>query len=174
MVALYDIRAYHAYVIFLRVFMALTISTSEPKATQAVAERIAKRLAGGAVIELASDLGGGKTTFVQGLAKGLGYTSDVTSPTFVLSRVYKISKSLELHHYDLYRLGTGGIVGQELAEDIADPEVITVIEWAGIVADELPTDRLRIEFVVTGDLERDLVITSGGKVSDRLIEGLTS
>jgi tRNA threonylcarbamoyladenosine biosynthesis protein TsaE len=152
--------------------MAYTISTSNPDSTQAVAIRLASQLKGGEVIELTSDLGGGKTTFVQGIAQGLGYSGDVTSPTFVLSRVYEISESLQLHHYDLYRLGTGGIVGQELAEDLVDPEVITVIEWAGIVEDELPKDRLRIEFQVTGDSSRDLIVSSGGKVSERLMTAL--
>ncbi|HUD11660.1 MAG TPA: tRNA (adenosine(37)-N6)-threonylcarbamoyltransferase complex ATPase subunit type 1 TsaE, partial [Candidatus Saccharimonadia bacterium] len=141
-----------------------TISTADPQATQSVAMRLAKLLTGGEVIELASDLGGGKTTFVQGLAKGLDYTGDVTSPTFVLSRVYKLNSSLELHHYDLYRLGTGGVVGEELAEDLRDAQTITVVEWGAIVENEMPKDRLRIEFRITGDTSRDLVLSSGGPV----------
>jgi tRNA threonylcarbamoyladenosine biosynthesis protein TsaE len=154
--------------------MTFVISTSNAQATQAVAARLAKLLNGGEVIELVSDLGGGKTTFVQGLVAGLGYDGEVTSPTFVLSRVYKVAKSLELHHYDLYRLGISGVVGEELAEDLTDPEVISVIEWANIVEDELPADRLRINFVVTGDTGRDLELSSGGEISERLVKGLSS
>jgi tRNA threonylcarbamoyladenosine biosynthesis protein TsaE len=126
------------------------------------------------VIELSSDLGGGKTTFVQGLAAGLGYTGEVTSPTFTLSRVYPLTAPLELHHYDLYRLGVSGVVGNELAEDLTGPNIITVVEWAGIVTDDLPPDRLRIDFAVTGDTTRDLKISSGGPLSDRLVAGLKS
>jgi tRNA threonylcarbamoyladenosine biosynthesis protein TsaE len=137
-----------------------------------VAQRLAKLLKGGEVIELTSDLGGGKTTFVQGLAAGLGYNGPVTSPTFTLSQIYKLSEPLELHHYDLYRLGQSGVVGDELAEDLEDAHIITVIEWAGIVEDELPKDRLRISFEVTGDRTRQLTVTSSGDVSDRLAQGI--
>jgi tRNA threonylcarbamoyladenosine biosynthesis protein TsaE len=113
------------------------------------------------------------------LAKGLGYDGEVTSPTFTLSRVYKLPQPqdgdahpLELHHYDLYRLGQAGIVGSELAEDLADPHIVTAIEWAGIFEDELPADRLRIKFDVTGDTARNLVLTATGPKSKRLTRGL--
>jgi tRNA threonylcarbamoyladenosine biosynthesis protein TsaE len=152
--------------------MTYEISTSGSDATQDVARRLARLLRGGEVIELGSDLGGGKTTFVQGLASGLGYEGEVTSPTFTLSRVYKLKNNLELHHYDLYRLGQSGVVGDVLAEDVGDQGIITIIEWAGIVADDLPHDRLRIEFTVTGDTDRQLKITAHGPVSHRLAEGL--
>ncbi len=125
------------------------------------------------MIELASDLGGGKTTFVQGLAAALGYDGPVTSPTFTLSNIYKLSSGLELHHYDLYRLGEGGILGEELAEDLGDPQIITVIEWADITHGQLPADRLIVRFEVTGNNDRQLTFTSGGPKSDRLIKGLT-
>lgn len=152
--------------------MTYAISTTDSEATQAVARQLAKLLKGGEVIELQSDLGGGKTTFVQGLASGLGYDGEVTSPTFTLSQVYKLTNGRELHHYDLYRLGHSGIVGHELLEDIADPQNITVIEWPGIIENDLPADRLLIELEVTGDTDRELKITSSGPTSDRLAAGL--
>jgi tRNA threonylcarbamoyladenosine biosynthesis protein TsaE len=154
--------------------MTYAISTTGSEATQAVAQRLAPLLKGGEVIELVSDLGGGKTTFVQGLARGLGYSGEVTSPTFTLSQIYRLNSSLELHHYDLYRLGEGGIVGEELAEDMSDPAIITVIEWAGVVEHELPADRLRIEFTVTGDTKRQLSFTAHGPRSNQIIERLQS
>jgi tRNA threonylcarbamoyladenosine biosynthesis protein TsaE len=153
--------------------MTYAISTSGSEATQQVAARLAKLLRGGEVIELVSDLGGGKTTFVQGLARGLGYDGEVTSPTFTLSQIYKLP-SFEIHHYDLYRLGESGAVGDELAEDLADHQVVTVIEWGGIVESDLPADRLRVEFAVTGDHDRELKFTSRGPVSGRLLKGLQS
>jgi tRNA threonylcarbamoyladenosine biosynthesis protein TsaE len=160
------------YVFFENLSVTYDIATKNPAATQDVAARLGASLRGGEVIELTSDLGGGKTTFVQGLARGLGYHADVTSPTFVLSRVYEISPELEVHHYDLYRLGVSGVLGEQLAEDMKDPHVITVIEWAGIVENELPDDRLTLELKVTGDDKRDLKFTSGGPVSDRLLKKL--
>ncbi|HEY2003798.1 MAG TPA: tRNA (adenosine(37)-N6)-threonylcarbamoyltransferase complex ATPase subunit type 1 TsaE [Candidatus Saccharimonadia bacterium] len=153
--------------------MNYEISTTNSEATQALATKLAKHLKGGEVIELASDLGGGKTTFVQGLARGLGYHGDVTSPTFTLSQIYKLP-SLEIHHYDLYRLGETGVVGDELTEDLHDPFVVTVIEWGGIMEAHLPKDRLRISFEVTGDNDRRLTFTAGGPVSEHLLKELKS
>jgi tRNA A37 threonylcarbamoyladenosine biosynthesis protein TsaE len=77
-----------------------------------------------------------------------------------------------LHHYDFYRLGDSGIVGSELADNLGDPAIITVIEWAGVVEASLPADRLHINFEVTGDTDRLLKFSSRGPASDRLITGL--
>jgi len=154
--------------------MTFEISTTSSEATQSLAHKLGGLVKGGDVIELVSDLGGGKTTFTQGLARGLGYSGHVTSPTFALSQIYKLKAPLELHHYDLYRLGETGAVGDELAEDMADPHVITVIEWADIAKNDLPGDRLRIIFHVTTETGRSLIFSSGGPRSDQLIEGLKS
>lgn len=152
--------------------MTYATSSTGPEVTAGLAAKLAGLLKGGEVIELASDLGGGKTTFVQALARALGYHGNVTSPTFTLSQVYPLSGGKALHHYDLYRLGEAGVVGDELAEDAGAAGVITAIEWAGIAADVLPTDRLRISLTVTGDMEREVVFESTGSRSDRLVEGL--
>lgn len=152
--------------------MKTEIATSSSDQTKALGARLASLIKGGLTIELASDLGGGKTTFVQGLASGFGYEGEVISPTFMLSRVYKLADGRELHHYDLYRLGQAGAVGDELAEDLADETCVTVIEWADIVSSELPADRLKIVFNLTGDNSRLLAITSGGPNSDRVAEQL--
>ena len=124
------------------------------------------------MIELASDLGGGKTTFVQGLAAGLGYAGEVTSPTFTLGRVYKIRPGLEVHHYDLYRLNEGGIVGDEVSEGLEDPEIVTVIEWADVARHDLPADRLIIRFELAGDEARKLKFSAGGPKSRHLLSAL--
>lgn len=129
-------------------------------------------LKGGEVIELASDLGGGKTTFIQALAAALGYGGAVTSPTFTLSQIYRLPGGKELHHYDLYRLGEAGVVGDELAEDVGEPSIITAIEWAGVAADVLPADRLRVIIQVTGDTDREFALESTGPKADSLVEGL--
>lgn len=71
---------------------------------------------------------------------------------------------LEIHHYDLYRLGQTGIVGEELAEDLVDPQVITIVEWAGIAHNQLPADRLTITFETTGENTRQLVFEAGGPI----------
>lgn len=154
--------------------MIYEITTTKPSETLALAARLAKLLQGGETVELASDLGGGKTTFVQGLARALSYNGRVTSPTFTLSNTYVGETGIEIHHYDLYRLAEGGIVGEELAEDVADPKVITVIEWAGVADAKLPPDRLVIHIMVTGDTERTFSVTAGGPRSSQLLKGLQS
>lgn len=111
--------------------------------TEKLAEHIGRKLRGGEVIELVSDLGGGKTTFVRGLGLGAGSEDVVGSPTFTISKVYK-ARDLEIHHFDFYRLGEAGIVGDELAEVIDDPTIVTVVEWADIVQNVLPEQRLTI------------------------------
>ncbi len=118
---------------------------------------------GGEIIELISDLGGGKTTFVRGLARGAGSTDRVASPTFTISRVYQAGK-LEIHHFDFYRLGEAGLIAEELAEIISDPHTVTVVEWADIVTDVLPDKRLTITIEKTP--------TDGRKLTFRAPESL--
>ncbi len=152
--------------------MHIEIATTSADETQAFGARLGALIKGGLTIELASDLGGGKTTLVQGLARGLGYHGEVTSPTFTLSRVYKLADGRELHHYDLYRLGQAGAVGDELEEDLADPSYVTVIEWADILESNLPADRLKIVFGITTENARELDITAGGPRSTQVVEQL--
>jgi tRNA threonylcarbamoyladenosine biosynthesis protein TsaE len=110
--------------------------------TERLGESLGKLLKGGEVIELGSDLGGGKTTFVRGLVRGAGSQNQVTSPTFTLSRQYK-AKSFLINHFDFYRLDEPGIMAGQLAESIEDNNV-TIVEWADIVEDVLPVERISI------------------------------
>jgi tRNA threonylcarbamoyladenosine biosynthesis protein TsaE len=105
-------------------------------------------LKGGEVIELRSDLGGGKTTFVRGLATGAGSKDNVASPTFTLSRIYN-AKKLQIHHFDFYRLNDAGILADQLAESINDNNTVVVVEWADIVADVLPKYHMTVEFLLS-------------------------
>lgn len=111
------------------------------------------------MIELVSDLGGGKTTFVRGLARGMGSTDKVASPTFTISKVYQAAK-LELHHFDLYRLPEPGLIQMELADVLSDPQAVVVVEWADIVHQVLPKDRLTITITHTDENSRHLHITA--------------
>lgn len=108
-------------------------------------KEIGSNLEGGSVLELIGDVGAGKTTFTKGLALGLGVLETVQSPTFTISRVYE-GDNLTLSHYDFYRLNDYGIMKIELAENLSDPQNITVVEWAGELADILPEKHLRLIF----------------------------
>ena len=108
-------------------------------------KEISSNLEGGSVLELIGDVGAGKTTFTKGLALGLGVLETVQSPTFTIPRVYE-GDNLTLSHYDFYRLNDYGIMKMELAENLSDPQNITVVEWAGELADILPKKHLKLIF----------------------------
>lgn len=123
-------------------------TTIEPAGTEKLGEGLGKLLAPPAVLELRSDLGGGKTTFVRGLVRGVGSKDKVVSPSFTVSRIYK-GPSLEIHHFDFYRLHEPGIVADQLDESLQNPRVITIVEWSDIVQGILPEGRLVVELIPT-------------------------
>jgi tRNA threonylcarbamoyladenosine biosynthesis protein TsaE len=114
-----------------------------------------RKVRGGEVIELISDLGGGKTAFVRGLASGMGSRDAVRSPSFTLSNQYRGGR-LTLYHFDFYRLAQPGIMKDELAEVLADPQAVVAVEWADIIEDILPPERLTIHIKTTAETARKL------------------
>jgi tRNA threonylcarbamoyladenosine biosynthesis protein TsaE len=135
------------------------IESTSSKQTEQLAEALGRALRGGETIELVSDLGGGKTTFTRGLARGAGSKDRVGSPTFTLSREYQAPRFI-IAHFDFYRLGEAGIMGDELSELIGDPGYVTVVEWGDIVHDVLPKQRLTVQITQTGDERRQIVMSS--------------
>ena len=131
--------------------------------------RLAHVLSGGVTIQLVGDVGAGKTTLTKGIAAGLGVTEAVQSPSFTISRVYDLPDGRTLAHYDFYRLSDPGILANELAETASDPQTITVIEWADIVAGVLPADTLTITIVSPTETERDVVLSG----NEAIIRSLT-
>jgi tRNA threonylcarbamoyladenosine biosynthesis protein TsaE len=130
-------------------------TSADSETTESLAEKIGKQLRGGEVIELESDLGGGKTTFVRGLARGAGSKDKVASPTFTISKVYK-APAFEIHHFDFYRLQQPGIITDELAEVVDDPKAVVVVEWSGVVQHVLPKNRLTLHIAQTPEGSRVL------------------
>jgi tRNA threonylcarbamoyladenosine biosynthesis protein TsaE len=128
--------------------------------TERLGELLGSCLKGGEVIELRSDLGGGKTTFVRGLVRGTGSHDNVASPTFTLNRVYH-AEEFTIYHYDFYRLDDPGVLADQLAESVNDSKAVTVVEWAGIVKNVLPENRLSIDLKPTASSpdERQITIT---------------
>lgn len=120
-------------------------------------ENLAKTLAPGATVELLGDVGAGKTTLTKGIAKGLKIPEEITSPSFVISKCYQYrtnNKDQSLVHYDFYRLSDPGIMADDLAENLADENTITVIEWANTVANLLPENRTKITITLNDDNTR--------------------
>lgn len=122
------------------------------------------------MIELISDLGGGKTTFVRGLARGAGSKDRVASPTFTISKVYETDK-FQMHHFDFYRLAEAGIVADELAEVIGDPKMVAIVEWGDVVRDVLPEARLSLKISQTSEGHR-LLEFSVPELLGYLLEGV--
>jgi tRNA threonylcarbamoyladenosine biosynthesis protein TsaE len=137
--------------------LQLRITSESADHTEALGESLGKRLRGGEVIELVSDLGGGKTTLVRGLARGAGSHDHVSSPTFTMSKIYETG-DFQLHHYDFYRLDQAGILAEELSEVIEDGRNVTIIEWSDIVKQVLPATRLTITIDQTAEDERQIII----------------
>lgn len=133
-------------------------STNGSDETKQLGEAIGKLLRGGETFEFLSDLGGGKTTFVSGLAQGFGSPDPVASPSFTISYVYTRLDGKELHHFDFYRLTEPGIVANELAEVEGDPNVVVAVEWGEIVHDVLPEDRVIITITAPSETERKLIV----------------
>lgn len=136
------------------------------------AEQILAQSSPSAVFELVGDVGVGKTTFTRGLADGLGVRESVTSPSFTISKRYafplpKTQTSLnntpeegQLIHYDFYRLDDPGIMRDELAEALTEPNSVIVVEWGSDVSDLLPANKTRLELALCEDGSRTVKITN--------------
>lgn len=127
--------------------------------TQKLASSFAKKFSG-QVVALSGDLGSGKTTFVQGFAKGLGIKDKIISPTFVLMRIHKIPRTKNLlYHIDLYRLENPEHIKSLGIEDLFhDPQNIILIEWAEKIKSSFPKNTLKIKLKSTGDTTREITL----------------
>ena len=141
----------------------LTAATADD--LRALAERLGGACAGGDVVVLTGDLGAGKTTFTQGLARGLGIEEPVTSPTFVISRVHAHpAEGLSLVHVDAYRLGSVAELDDLDLDADLDRSVIAV-EWGRGLVEGLSPEGLDIVIGRSddeGDEERTVSITPRG------------
>lgn len=150
----------------------MVIRTADQEQTRRLGARIGRRLRGFDMICLHGDLGSGKTTFAQGLAKGAGFSGRVTSPTFVLAKVYK-AKRLKIFHLDLYRVSEGGAGDIGVEEFVSDKDGVCVAEWPRAGAAFYPKDHLDIRFSLgRRDGERRLLLSAHGPRSRRLLKGL--
>lgn len=145
--------------------------TNSPEETQKIAHDLAKTLKGGEIFVLSGDLGAGKTTFIQGLARGLEIKENLTSPTFVLMKIYNARDGLKLAHLDCYRIDANlrefesesMQIHQNLKEELGlneileDKNYIIVIEWGERIMDILPPNFMRIEFGDLGGEKRKIV-----------------
>lgn len=137
-------------------------TTKSPEETEALGERLGSTLLAGDVITLHADLGGGKTTLVRGICRGLAIDeSAVSSPTFVIQQIYE--GRLPVYHFDAYRLNSSRELLEIGAEDFFWGQGVSLIEWPELALPLLPPDRLEISLEL-GDSpdERHITLTPHG------------
>jgi tRNA threonylcarbamoyladenosine biosynthesis protein TsaE len=136
-------------------------TTSSAEETRALGRALAGVLRPGDVVVLAGDLGAGKTTFAQGVARGLGVYEPVTSPTFTI--VHQYEGHVPVAHVDVYRLETIAELHDLGFEEVLDDGRVTLVEWGDMVAQALPRERLAVRIEIgAGDDERFVTFSSHG------------
>ena len=134
----------------------MRIITKNEKETAALAKKIAARLKGGEVLALVGELGSGKTTFTQALAKALGVKARVSSPTFTILKVYRAGHAAikSLVHIDAYRLRRAADLAALGWDDYLRADSVAVVEWADRVKRALPRRASTIRFQTVGKNKR--------------------
>ena len=134
--------------------------TNSPEETEALGRRLGEKLSPGAVVAFTGDLGAGKTAFTRGLARGLGISERVTSPTFTIVNEYEGGR-LPLFHFDLYRLGSADELFDIGWEDYLSRGGVCAVEWSENAAGALEEDAVRVD-IRRGEHEGQRVITIRG------------
>jgi tRNA threonylcarbamoyladenosine biosynthesis protein TsaE len=143
--------------------MRIELRTATADQTRAVGEALAPLFVARDAVALTGELGAGKTTLVQGIARGLGVTDQVVSPTFTLVREYR-GATLDLAHVDVYRLERVQDVMDLGLDELGDGEALLLVEWGDAVEALLPPDHLTIELGTTpaDPEERTIALTPTG------------
>ena len=129
----------------------MIIETRSAEETYQLGIEIGQKATKGQVYTLVGDLGVGKTVFTQGLAKGLEIHEPISSPTFTIVQVYDEGR-LPFYHFDVYRIGDISEMDEIGFEDYVYGEGISLIEWANLIEEILPEDRIAI--TIEKDLEK--------------------
>jgi len=137
--------------------------TNSPAQTEAVGEKLGQVLSPGTVIAYRGDLGAGKTAFTRGLARGLGATEPVTSPTYTIVNEY-LSGRMPLFHFDMYRLSSADDLFDIGWDDYLERGGVCAVEWSENVEDALE-DPITVTMEKLGEDSRRITVT-GGNVRD--------
>ena len=129
----------------------MIIETKSAEETYQLGIEIGQKAKKGQVYTLVGDLGVGKTVFTQGLAKGLEIDEPISSPTFTIVQVYEEGR-LPFYHFDVYRIGDISEMDEIGFEDYVYGEGVSLIEWANLIEEILPEERMAI--TIEKDLEK--------------------
>ena len=154
----------------------LDLVSHSAEQTREVGARLGRRLRAGDLVLLHGDLGAGKTTLAQGIARGLGVADHVQSPTFTLVNEHEGGPAdgppIRLYHVDLYRLaGAEDLASFGFDDYLAPADGVSVVEWPERAASHLPDDYLLVRLETLGEGKRRLVIEpvpAGGRAAARL------
>ncbi len=140
----------------------MKVVSRSARETQALGARLGARLGRGDVVACIGPLGSGKTCFLQGLARGLGVMTDVTSPTFVLVNQYR--GRLPVYHVDAYRTGSLTELVDLGLEEMFHGEGVTVVEWADKLLPLLPPRTVTVTIAGLGDEPRQIELAGPAEV----------
>ena len=135
----------------------MIIDSYKEEDTFSFGEELGKKAVPGEIYALCGDLGVGKTVFTKGLAKGLGITESVCSPTFTIVQIYEEGR-LPLYHFDVYRIEDSSELFQIGFDEYINGEGVSVIEWAVNIEDTLPSDTIYINIEGSGYSQRKIEI----------------
>ena len=138
--------------------------TNSPEETERVGAALGKILRPGTILAYRGDLGAGKTAFTRGLARGLGYTEPVTSPTYTIVNEY-LGGRLPLFHFDMYRLGSSDDLWDIGWEDYLERGGICAVEWSENVDDAME-DAVYITIEKLGEDSRRITLEGGACLAD--------
>lgn len=142
----------------------MVIHTQGPAETQAAAQRLAPLLRPGDLIAYRGGMGAGKTTFTAGLARGLGSTAWVSSPTFAL--VHQYDGPLPLCHFDMFRVTTLEDLYSTGFFDYLEGGAVLAVEWSENIAGALPEHTITVAFARDGDEARTITVKGDGRFAD--------
>ncbi len=139
----------------------IEVITYSPAETEQFAERLAYKLSGGEVIAFRGGMGMGKTCFTRGLAKGLGFEGQVTSPTFALVNEYTGGR-LSLYHFDMYRVESWEDLYSTGYFDYLESGGVIAAEWSENIENALEGKVITVEFERIDDNVRKITVTGEG------------
>lgn len=135
----------------------MRIDSGSPEDTERAGAELARRLGPGDLVLVSGELGSGKTTFVRGAARALGFEGPVTSPTFTIGQLYT-ADGLEIAHVDLYRLDSLAGEDPALLDDYVTPDRVAFVEWPGVGEPQLPDPAARVRIAHAGGDRRSIEI----------------
>lgn len=139
----------------------MIVLSKSPEETRSFGAKLASSLQPNDVLILRGDMGAGKSELTRGIARGLGITGYITSPTFTILQVHEGGR-LPLYHFDWYRIESAEELYELSLDEYLHMDGVSAVEWAERASEVVPEDYLEIELKPLSDTEREIVLTPRG------------